>query len=277
MINSFLKGGDVNKVALVTGASAGIGWEIANQLAERGYDLLLVARREDRLRELASILTTHHGRNSEVLALDVADPSKRQELVARMRAVADRLTLVVNNAGFGIVGPTIDAHWHRIRSMLELNLTALTELSYQAAKIMVPKRQGGLINVASTAAFQAVPYMNAYSATKAYVLSFTEALAEELAEYGIRVMALCPGYTRTEFQQVAGAREDDVRGRSPMSAAECVRIGLRDFERGKRVSVTGTGNKLLVFGSWLAPRRLVIKSASRMMKDRAKTPYDSHS
>jgi hypothetical protein len=152
--------------------------------------------------------------------------------------------------------------------MIELNITALTELSHEAAKIMMEKRAGALINVGSTASFQPVPYMAVYSATKAYVLSFTEALAEELAEYGIRVMALCPGSTRTEFQAVAGVKLDGVALRSVMSAEECVRIGLEDFEKGKRVSVTGVENKLLIFGSWLAPRSLVLKAGARLMKNR---------
>ncbi len=257
------------KLAAVTGASAGIGWEMARQLAARGYDLLAIARREDRLAKLAQTISSETGRNVECMHLDLTVPEERSKLVSALYDSAEKLSLVVNNAGFGTVGPTVRAPFERIARMIELNITALTELSYEAAKIMMPKKAGALINVASTAAFQAVPYMNVYSATKAYVLSFTEALAEELNEYGIRVMALCPGYTKTEFQEVAGAVHDDERLRSAMSAADCVRIGLDDFEKGKRVSVTGFGNKLMIFGSWLAPRSLVLKSGARLMKSRS--------
>src|SRR5262249_12965336 len=156
----------------------------------------------------------------------------------------------------------------RIRDLIELNITALTEISYAAARIMSRKRSGGLINVASTAAFQAVPYMNVYSASKAYVLSFTEGLAEELAPYGARVMALCPGPTESEFQAAAGVKPEAIRTRVAMTAAECARIGLEDFDSGKRISITGWGNKLQVFGTWLAPRHLVTKAVSRVMQGR---------
>lgn len=258
-----------DRVAVVTGASAGIGWEMAKQLATRGYDLWLIARREERLRQLATQITAETGRIAVVFALDLIDAVDRAKLAAQMGLARDGLSLLVNNAAFGTIGPTVGSSEAKMNQMIELNVTALTDLSYAAAKVMIAKRRGAIINVASTAAFQAVPYMNVYSATKAYVLSFTEALAEELKEYGIRVMALCPGPTRTEFHAVAGVREEDARGRLMMSAAECVRIGLDDFERGKQLSITGAANKLMVFGSRIAPRRLVIKSVGRMMKPRA--------
>jgi short-subunit dehydrogenase len=203
-----------------------------------------------------------------VLALDLTLPAERKALTSRMEAYGDRLVLAVNNAGFGLIGPTWTGAWERVAGMIELNITALTEISYSAARIMSRKRSGGIINVASTVAFQAVPYMNAYSATKAYVLSFTEGLAEELVSHGVRVMALCPGPTESEFQAVAGVRPEAMRTRIAMTAEECVRLGLQDFERGKRISITGWGNKLLVFGTWLAPRNLVTKAARRMMQSR---------
>src|SRR5262249_18734098 len=214
-----------------TGASSGIGWELARQIAARGYDLLLVARRADRLQALASEINSATGRLADVLAADLTLPAERKAMISRMEACEDRVALTVNNAGFGLVSPTWTSPLERIRDLIELNITALTEISYAAARIMSRKRSGGLINVASTAAFQAVPYMNVYSASKAYVLSFTEGLAEELADRGVRVMALCPGSTETEFHQVAG-----LKGAIPssMTAAECVRIGLDDYEHGKR-------------------------------------------
>lgn len=258
----------MDKLAVVTGASAGIGWEMAKQLATRGYDLWLIARREERLRQLATQITAETGRTAVVFALDLMDAVDRAKLVTQMGLARDGLGLLVNNAAFGASGLTVDSSEARMNQMIELNVTALTDLSCAAAKVMIPKRRGAIINVASTAAFQAVPYMNVYAATKAYVLSFTEALAEELKEYGIRVMALCPGPTQTEFHAVAGVREEDARGPLMMSAAECVRIGLDDFERGKQLSITGAANKLIMFGSRIAPRRLAIKAAGKMMKPR---------
>jgi hypothetical protein len=256
-------------LAVVTGASAGIGREMARRLAARGYDLVLVARREERLRALGAEIAAESRRTAEVLALDLGDPGARRKLIEAMEQRRERLTLVINNAGFGIAGPTLRPPLARILELIELNIRALTELSWVAAKLFVERRGGGLINVASTAAFQAVPYMNVYSASKAYVLSFTEALAEEVAEHGVRVMALCPGSTETEFHSVAGMKPAGPRGLPPMSAAECVRIGLDDFERGKRLSVTGAANKVMVFGTRLAPRRFVHRSAARLMRDRA--------
>jgi uncharacterized protein len=256
------------KLAVVTGASSGIGLELARQLASRGYDLLLVARREERLRDLADRIRSETGRDARVLSADLVHRDGRDRLLAALEDSRDALHLVVNNAGFGYVGPAVRAVPDSMANMIELNITALTELSLASAKILTRRREGGLINVASTASFQPVPYMNVYSATKAYVLSFTEALAEELREYNVRVMALCPGNTKTEFQAVAGVKREDRRARPVMSAEECVRIGLDDFERGKRVSVTGIANKLMVFGSWAAPRGLVIRSAARLMKNR---------
>ena len=253
-------------LALVTGASAGIGWELARQLAARGYDLALAARRESRLRALAERAQRDSGARSEILVLDLARAGDRARLVAWMEAARERLSLVVNNAGFGYVGPAERLDAARALEMIDVNVAALTELSLAAARLL---RSGAIVNVASTAAFQPVPYMAVYAATKAYVLSFTEALAYELRDTGVRAMALCPGYTRTEFQQVAGAvSPDDERGRSVMSAEECARIALDDLERGKTRSVTGLFNKVMTFVSPRAPQALVLRAAARMMQGR---------
>ncbi|MBZ5496507.1 MAG: SDR family oxidoreductase [Acidobacteriia bacterium] len=255
-------------LAVVTGASAGIGWEMAKQLATRGYDLLLVARREERLKQLAGDIEARGQAKAGILKLDLTVRAERQQLVSSIALEPDRFSLLINNAGFGAARPAVDIAAARCLEMIELNVSALTELSLEAAKILTRKRSGGIINVASTAAFQSVPYMSVYAATKAYVLSFTEALAEELGGSGVRVMALCPGYTETEFQQVAGERAESARTRPRMSAADCVRIGLHDFEAGKRISITGISNKLQTFASWLFPRSLVVHLAAAMVKSR---------
>lgn len=260
-----------SKLAVVTGASSGIGRELARQLAPRGYDLLLVARREERLRDLSARIRSEAGREAAILPVDLTVRGGRDRLLAALEDSRDSLALVVNNAGFGYVGPAVRAERVRMANMIELNVTALTEISLAAARIFVGKRQGGLINVASTASFQPVPYMNVYSATKAYALSFTEALAEELRASRVRVMALCPGSTKSEFHAVAGVRREDRHSGPVMSAEECARIGLEDFDRGKTLSITGAANKLMVFGSRAAPRRLVIRSAARFMKNRGES------
>jgi short-subunit dehydrogenase len=238
------------------------------QLAALGYDLLLVARRAERLGELAAQIRSACSVRTDLLPCDLASPADRHKLITRIADEAARLTLVINNAGFGAFGATVDIPVSRNLEMIELNIAALTELSTEAARILVPKRTGGIINVASTAAFQAVPYLGVYSATKAYVLSFTEALAEELHGQGVRVMALCPGYTRTEFQQVSGESIESSGKRFMMSAADCVRIGLRDYETGRRISVTGMGNKMQTFASRLFPRRLIVHLAGTLVKGR---------
>jgi hypothetical protein len=152
--------------------------------------------------------------------------------------------------------------------MIELNVTALTELSWEAVRLLTPKGAGGIINVASTAAFQSIPYMSVYAATKAFVLSFTEALAEEVEARGLRVMALCPGITKSEFQQVAGIPEDDIALRRAMSVEECVQLGLEDFASGKRISITGAPNKVQIFISWLLPRSWVTSIIARGIRRR---------
>lgn len=254
-------------LAVVTGASSGIGHELAKQLAAGGHDLLLVARREERLRQVADEVHAQNGIKAEFLKLDLTVTHQRHELISTIIRERSRLSLMINNAGFGAVRCATDIATSRTMEMIELNVSALTELCIEAAKLLVSRKAGGIINVASTAAFQPVPYMAVYAATKAYVLSFTEALGEELSGSGVRVMALCPGYTATEFQQVAGERPRGSK-RPMMSPVECVRIGLRDYEAGKRVSVTGLSNKIQTSAGRLLPRGFITNMAGRFVKSR---------
>ncbi len=256
------------RIAVVTGASSGIGLELSKGLAARGYSVWLVARREERLKALASELAVASSAPATVLRLDLTQPADRRVLVARMAQAASDLDLVVNNAGFGAVGPTADIPLPRLLQMIELNIAALTEISHEAVNIFVRKKSGALINVASTASFQAVPYQNVYAATKAYVLSFTEALAVEARPHGVRVMALCPGITVSEFQRVAGIKHEDFRRHIAMSARRCAGLGLRDFDRGRTISITGASSRIQVFASWLFPRSLVLRTAAWIMKGR---------
>jgi uncharacterized protein len=255
------------KIAVVTGASAGIGWELAKQLANRNYELWIVARREEKLRQLADEIRRSGAPAPKVLSLDLKCRDARLCLAQQMTAAAKQLDLVVNNAGIGALGEIPSLPISRQLDMIELNITALTELSHHAAGIMCAKRAGGIVNIGSTASFLPVPYQGVYAATKAYVLSFTRSLAEEIRSYGVRVMALCPGLTRTEFQQAAGITRVDFRMKYAMTAARCAEIGLRDFDRGKLVSVTGAMNKIQITAARLFPGRMVMKVVSKAMKN----------
>ena len=189
----------MTKVALITGASAGLGEEFARQLSKRGHRLVLAARRKDRLEALAAELG-----NARAVGIDLARPGAADRLVADVEAAGETIELLVNNAGFGLLGRFDKADPKRLRQMVDLNCGALTDLCRAALPGMVNRRSGAILNVASTAAFQPGPGMAVYFATKAYVLSLTEALHEEAGRFGVKVSALCPGPTRTEFGEVAG-------------------------------------------------------------------------
>ena len=251
--------------ALITGASSGLGAEFARQLGARGHDLTLVARRGDRLEALAGELREAHGIGVTVLIADLETSPGVDAVVARLREKA--AWLLVNNAGFGSNGRFQDLDPMRERAEVALNVSALHSLCLAAAPGMVRTRRGGIINVASTAAFQPIPYMATYAATKAFVLSLSEGLAGELARYGVRVMALCPGATRTEFGGVAG--NDDILERGmPMSPADVVGIGLRAFDRGDAVCITGLHNRLGSLGARVLPRAAMRRITSSLFAPR---------
>ena len=189
----------MKKIALITGASAGLGVEFARQLSERGHRLVLVARRKDRLEELAKELG-----NARAVALDLSKGNAAAKLLADVEAAGEQVDILVNNAGFGLIGRFADADAKRLRQMIDLNVGTLTDLCRAVAADMIKRKSGGIINVASTAAFQPGPNMAVYFATKAFVLSLSEALHEELKPHGVHVTCLCPGPTRTEFGAVAG-------------------------------------------------------------------------
>ena len=235
--------------ALVTGASAGIGEQFARQLAARDVALVLVARRRDRLEQLAAELDVE----VEVVPADLTDAGDL-DLVERRLAAPDRpVDLLVNNAGYGGYGRFDELEVTRQAGMIQLNTVALMRLTHAAVAAQRPRGRGGVVNVGSTAGFQPDPYGATYGATKAFVRSFTEALGEELRDEAIRVMLLCPGFTDTEFQAVADVVEGALPSPMRMDAEEVVRIGLRDFARGRRVSVPGAVNTLTAIGSDVAP------------------------
>lgn len=246
----------MKKVALVTGASAGLGVEFARQLSKRGHTLVLAARRKERLEELAKELG-----NARAIAIDLSKANAAAKLLADMEANGETIELLVNNAGFGLIGPFAELDAKRLRQMIDLNVGTLTDLCRAVAPGMIERNSGGILNVASTAAFQPGPKMAVYFATKAFVLSLSEALHEELKPHGVKVSCLCPGPTRTEFGDVAGFGGNGLFDRVAMNAAEVVETGLKGLEANRAVVVPGWMNKLTATSSRFAPRSMVRKIA----------------
>ena len=251
------------KRALVTGASSGIGEEFARQLAKQGYDVVIVARRQDRLDKIASELK-EGGANAEVIAADLSRPEGVAAVVERLEK--GDISVPVNNAGFGTHGEFTQLPIDRELQEIDLNIRALTQLSHVALGPMKRKSAGAIVNVASTGAYQPVPYMSTYAATKAYVLSFSEGLHEEAKTYGVTVTCLCPGGTRTEFQQVAGVKEDGIPGFAWMSAEAVVRNALGAAKAGSAIATPGLLNKFTANLPRFTPRFAVRKISGAMFK-----------
>ncbi len=269
-----MKNGSPLKTALVTGASSGIGRELAKVLAEEGHDVVLVARRRERLEELARELAARHGVSARAIAKDLEDPAGPAEIFAELEAERIAVDILVNDAGLGVYGRFWETDLARQLALIQVNLTALTALTARFLPGMVARGRGRIVNVSSTAAFQPGPYMAVYYATKAYVLSFSEALAEELAGSGVTVTALCPGPTVTEFQEGAGIEDTWLfRGPLVMDAAVVARAGWAGARRGKRIVVPGLGNKLLRETVRFSPRRLVTVVARTIQKRRSGSPH----
>ena len=241
---------------LITGASAGIGTELAQLFHARGDSLVLVARRRDRLDELATRL----GDRARVIVSDLADPAAPRALFAETGPV----DVLVNNAGFGAAGRTAEIDLQRQLDIVQVNVSALTALSRLYLPGMIARGAGRILNVASTAAFQPGPGLNVYCATKAYVLSFSEALHAELAGTGVTVTCLCPGATETEFADVADMRGASVL-RNPMTAAEVARQGYAATLAGRRLVITGAQNKARALGVRFAPRALVLAVGRKLL------------
>lgn len=244
----------MKQVALITGASAGLGVEFARQLSKRGHALVLAARRKDRLEALAEELG-----NARVVASDLSKAGAARKLVADLDAAGEQVGMLVNNAGFGLIGRFAELDPERLRQMIDLNVSTLTDLCRAVAPGMIERRTGGIINVASTAAFQPGPNMAVYFATKAYVLSFTEALHEELKPFGVKVSCLCPGPTRTEFGEVAGFDGNSTFERVVMESPEVVEAGLNGLDRNHAVVVPGLFNKITAASTRFVPRSVVRK------------------
>ncbi|HEU5481475.1 MAG TPA: SDR family oxidoreductase [Sphingomicrobium sp.] len=244
----------MEKVALITGASAGLGAEFARQLSKRGSRLVLAARRKERLDALAAEFG-----NARTVEIDLGRSNAAEELIGNISAAGETVDLLVNNAGFGLHGRFDKADSKRLRESIDVNCGALTDLCRAVLPEMIERQSGAILNLASTAAFQAGPGMAVYFATKAYVLSLSEALHEEVKRFGVRVTALCPGPTRTEFGDVAGFAGNRTVDRFSMDADEVVRVGLEALDRNKAVAVAGLLNRIGAFSTRLAPRSLARK------------------
>ncbi|MEO7602762.1 MAG: SDR family oxidoreductase [Sphingomicrobium sp.] len=236
-------------VALITGASAGLGVDFARQLAAKGHRLVLVARRKDRLDALAAELG-----NAHAIECDLREAGAAATLIADLAAHGEHVDYLVNNAGFGLTGRFAELDGKRQRSMIDLNCGALTELAHTVLPGMIERKAGAILNVASTAAFQPGPGMAVYFATKAYVLSFSEALHEEVREHGITVTALCPGPTATEFGAVAGFGGNPLIDKLSSGSAEVVRAGLAALDKRRAVVIPGLINKAGAQGHRFLPR-----------------------
>ncbi len=243
--------------ALVTGASAGIGTEIARELARRGWRLVITARSEGRLEALATELREAHGVEVRVVALDLAAPEAPATLEAATEGAGLPVGLLVNNAGFGHLGPLAEQDDAQLRAMIDLNAGALAELTRRFGARMATRGEGRVLNVASTAAFQPGPLMAAYYATKAFVVSFSEAVRNELAPHGVTVTTLCPGVTRSEFHARAGMKGTTALERLPFASAESVaRFGVEAALRGKGVAIPGLLNRIMATSVGFVPRGL---------------------
>jgi short-subunit dehydrogenase len=251
--------------ALVTGASSGLGVEFARQLAALGCNTVLVARREERLRQVAKELEESRGVRTRVVAVSLSEPGAPAGLHRRLSDEGIAIDVLVNNAGFGVYGPFLDIPWEREREMLELDVLAVVELSKLFVKDMVERDFGYVLQVASIGAYQPTPTYATYSAAKAFVLSFGEALSYELRRTHVKVSVVSPGVTATEFLEVSGQRPTLYQRALMMRSDAVVRSGLRAMLRGRPSTIPGVANFLAAFSLRFTPRRLQAALAERAM------------
>jgi len=255
----------MNPTVLITGASGGIGEELARLFAAHHYDLVLVARTESKLLSLSGELARAHGIQARVLAADLADPAAPPRIFETLREASAAIDVLVNNAGFGATGAYAEIDYGVTARMIQVNVAALAHLTRLFLPGMLARRKGKILNVASTAAYVPGPFMAVYYASKAFVLSFTEALAEETQGSGVTVTALIPGPTTTNFATAAGNENSLLfRTGTVMSAAAVARVGYDGLMAGKRVATAGLSNKLTVLSTRLAPRTMLAKITGKL-------------
>jgi len=247
---------EISKRALVTGASSGIGKAFAEALAAGGTDLVLVARNRERLEELAARLRSSYGRDVEVIQADLEDREQLARVEARLRD-RDDIDFLVNNAGYGHTGNFAELPLDKSQGQIDCNIVALTHLAYAALQSMRRARRGTILNVASGAAFLPSPTLTVYAATKAYVVSFTQGLAEETKHDGVKVAVVCPGFTRTEFQERAQYDSNSVPGFAWQTPQQVVEESLGALRAGKLICIPGIGNKVTMQIINLIPRSAI--------------------
>ncbi|NRA85905.1 MAG: SDR family oxidoreductase [Rhizobiales bacterium] len=252
-------------VTVITGASGGIGEYLAYEFAAMGEDLLLVARSADKLQTIAAKIETQYSVNTSFLALDLSEATAGEQLAEHLKQNEMQVRHLVNNAGFGLNGPMQKLDRLEQLNMIDLNVRSLTDLSLRFLD-EVAANEGGILNVASTISFMAAPYMGVYGASKAYVLSFTEALSGEMKDRNVKISAVCPGPTATGFGARSHMDRSDLFDHVPtMSAKDVAKIAFRDYMRRKTVIVTGISNKPLPYIIRLAPRWLTRLIVGKLM------------
>lgn len=249
---------------LITGASSGIGEAFVRKLAARGHNLLLVARSEEKLAMLCSELGRRNNVHAQYVAIDVSQADAPERLFEETRQRGLEIDFLINNAGFGSMGDFAKFEIARELNMIDLNVRSLVELTHRFLQPMREKGSGAIVNVASTAAYQPVPFMATYAATKAFVLSFSEALWEENRRYGIKVMAVCPGVTETNFFQAAQMKRPP--GRVWQSPDEVVETALRGLQRGQSSIISGWFNFFMIETERLAPRSFILRAIGAVLR-----------
>jgi uncharacterized protein len=261
--------------ALITGASSGIGAEFARRLAARGMHLILSGRREEPMISLAGDLHTHHGTRTEIICADLSVASDIERLKSEIAAKHIEVELLVNNAGFAVVGDVENTDPDRVLSMVQVNIAALTNLTYHFLPEMLHRRHGAIINVASITGFQPVAYMGAYAASKTYVMHFSEALWAEARDRGVTVMALCPGATRTSFFETAGV-PNWLKKHSSQLPGQVVKSALKGLEKRRNYWVPGWWNYIRTQLVRLAPRGMVVKQSMDYFRPQPPGKEDSN-
>jgi uncharacterized protein len=258
----------MNKTALITGASSGIGLELAKVHAAKGDNLVLVARNQAKLDELKKELEKAHSIKVFIIAKDLSQSNAALDVYNEVKQQNIQIDYLINNAGFGNFGMFVNNEWIKEEQMINLNITTLTHFSHLFLKDMVARKSGRIMNVASTAAFQSGPTMAVYYATKAYVLSFSEAIDNEVREHGVSVTALCPGATASGFQDAAAMQESKlVKGKKLPTSKEVAEYGYKAMMKGKTVAIHGTMNWILANSVRFMPRSIVVK-VTRKIQDK---------
>ena len=251
---------------LITGASGGIGEALAYEAAKDGHNLILVARSKAKLDQLAKDIKSQHSVKAEVITSDLSNPGSALGLVAELRSKKLNVNVLINNAGFGDYGKFSESDLIKQQSMIALNITSLTELSHLLLPAMVKAKSGKVMNVGSIASFLPGPMMSVYFATKAYVLSFSQSLSEELRDSGVSVTCLCPGSTKTSFGQAASVSETHSTKTSDVTPEQVAEYGWKALKDGKPIALHGTGNNVSVFLTRFMPRKTIAKIVYKVQK-----------